>query len=112
MSGFNIPGGLKSRRLGYSTNIKVHNVEIKSQQLFILLVTSLISLQIFAAICEDVDIQQCAKPIKNLPCYILSVRRKAVIMQNEHKNVTFSIKQKEYDAFCGNVMILYVAETK
>ena len=103
---------LKPRRLGHSTNTNVHNVEIKFQQLFILLVTSLVFLQIFAAICEDVDIQQCAKPIKTLPCYNLSVRRRAVIMRNEHKNVTFWIKQKEYDTYCRNVMILYVAKTQ
>jgi hypothetical protein len=33
-------------------------------------------------------------------------------MQNEHKNVTFSIKQKEYGTYSSNVMILYVVETE
>lgn len=112
MWGFNSPGGSKPWRLGYSTKMKVYNVEINSQQLFILLVTSLVALGIFASICAAVDLQQWVKPIKNLPCYILSVSRRAVIIQNEHKNVTFSIKQKEYSTYSRTVLILYVDETK
>lgn len=62
----------------------------------------LVSLQIFWSICETVDIQQWAKPIKRLPCYVLSVSRWVVVLQNEHKNVTFWLNKK-------NTALIFIA---